>query len=397
MENPTADSAADAPRPTFPKRAVITAGMPYGNKDLHFGHVGGVFVHADTLARFLRDRIGPENVIFVSGTDCYGSAIVADYEKRVSDGLFSGDIQAFVTENHQRQAETLRRFAVEPDCYAASGLEPYRDIHQQIGADILTKLYEYGHLEKRTTSQFYDSTQAAYLNGRQVRGRCPIAGCNSENAYADECSLGHQYEPSELINPVSTFTGERPEMREVTNWYLNTETFREELTPWLEGLLSSGGQDPDDLAASGWRDFSVRVVQRYLEPPTIYMKRKDLDEHEDLIASLPEHRRERAKKDTDKLVFDSLAAQDAARAMLSQHHCQYRSGTTLVPFRLTGNLQWGLPVPSSGRLVRFDLLGLAGVAMGSDLIHRGTSASNGRVSPISGSSGGPRNRPASIN
>ena len=43
-------------RPQFPKRAVITGGMPYGNKTLHFGHVGGVFVFADVYARFLRDR-----------------------------------------------------------------------------------------------------------------------------------------------------------------------------------------------------------------------------------------------------------------------------------------------------------------------------------------------------
>ena len=26
-------------RPHFPKRAVVTSGMPYGNKDLHFGHI----------------------------------------------------------------------------------------------------------------------------------------------------------------------------------------------------------------------------------------------------------------------------------------------------------------------------------------------------------------------
>ena len=62
-----------ADRPAWPKRAVVTAGMPYGNKGLHFGHVGGVFVPADFYARFLRDRLGRENVIFVSGTDCYGS------------------------------------------------------------------------------------------------------------------------------------------------------------------------------------------------------------------------------------------------------------------------------------------------------------------------------------
>lgn len=58
----------EAPRPEFPKRAIITGGMPYGNKKLHFGHIGGVFVFADVYARFLRDRLGDENVIFVSGT-----------------------------------------------------------------------------------------------------------------------------------------------------------------------------------------------------------------------------------------------------------------------------------------------------------------------------------------
>ncbi|MEF2856288.1 MAG: class I tRNA ligase family protein, partial [Collinsella intestinalis] len=54
-----------ADRPSWPRRAVVTAGMPYGNKGLHFGHVGGVFVPADFYARFLRDRLGRENVIFV--------------------------------------------------------------------------------------------------------------------------------------------------------------------------------------------------------------------------------------------------------------------------------------------------------------------------------------------
>ena len=31
-------SIFDMERPEFPKRAVITGGMPYGNKKLHFGH-----------------------------------------------------------------------------------------------------------------------------------------------------------------------------------------------------------------------------------------------------------------------------------------------------------------------------------------------------------------------
>ena len=75
----------EIPRPEWPKRAVITGGMPYGNKTLHFGHIGGVFVFADVYARFLRDRIGKDNVIFVSGTDCYGSPIAEGYRKKVEN------------------------------------------------------------------------------------------------------------------------------------------------------------------------------------------------------------------------------------------------------------------------------------------------------------------------
>ena len=72
-------------RPHFPKRAVITGGMPYGNKNLHFGHIAGVFVPADFFARFLRDRIGQKNVLFISGTDCYGSPIAEGYRKKVEE------------------------------------------------------------------------------------------------------------------------------------------------------------------------------------------------------------------------------------------------------------------------------------------------------------------------
>ena len=90
-------------RPIFPKRAVITAGMPYGNKELHFGHVGGMFVHADTFARFMRDRIGRENVLFVCGTDCYGSPALESYRKLRESGELGEDV---TIQDRQRQTKT---------------------------------------------------------------------------------------------------------------------------------------------------------------------------------------------------------------------------------------------------------------------------------------------------
>ena len=77
--------------------------MPYGNKELHFGHIGGVFIHADIFTRFLKDRIGPENVIFVSGTDCFGSPIVEYHRQKVEAGTFTGSLEDFVMANHRHQ------------------------------------------------------------------------------------------------------------------------------------------------------------------------------------------------------------------------------------------------------------------------------------------------------
>ena len=109
-------------RPLFPRRAIVTAGMPYGNKDLHFGHISGVFVPADYYARFLRDRIGASNVLFVSGTDCYGSPIMEGFRKKVEGEGYTGTIVDYVEANHERQAEALRSYDISLDLFAGSAL-----------------------------------------------------------------------------------------------------------------------------------------------------------------------------------------------------------------------------------------------------------------------------------
>ena len=116
-------------RPVFPKRAVVTGGMPYGNKTLHFGHVGGMFVHADCYARFLRDRIGKDNVVFVSGTDCYGSPIAEGYRKKCENEGFEGTIEDYVNINHESQEKTLNDYEISLDIFGASGLLDSKDIH----------------------------------------------------------------------------------------------------------------------------------------------------------------------------------------------------------------------------------------------------------------------------
>ena len=154
-------------RVEWPARAVVTAGMPYGNKPLHFGHIGGVFVPADAFARFLRDRIGAENVRFVSGTDCFGSPINEGYRKLVEAGEFSGTIADYVLANHERQASTLEAFQVSLDIYDGSGIGHAADVHQMITNQFIERLHGCGHLKLDSTLQFYDAEAGTFLNGRR--------------------------------------------------------------------------------------------------------------------------------------------------------------------------------------------------------------------------------------
>jgi methionyl-tRNA synthetase len=322
-------------RPIFPKRAVITGGMPYGNKQLHFGHIGGVFVFADIYTRFLRDRIGAENVIFVSGTDCYGSPIEESYRKLKSDG-YTGSILDFVTENNARHKNTLKNYYISPDIFDGSAIGEAGENHQEYTLEFIRTLYENGHLEKITTKQFFDESAGIFLNGRQVIGRCPVAGCGSSKAYADECELGHSYLPKDLIAPKSTVSGETPVMRDVTNWYYKLPRDLDILRDWVNEIRPQKTTRP----------VVSKTISEFLEPPVLFVM-NDCREIFDSVAKnlVGCEIIEDPKKSSFTVKFDDLKNREAAEDILAAAGIRYRAGKTLVPFRLTGNAEWGLAAP----------------------------------------------------
>ncbi len=324
-------------RPQFPERAVITGGMPYGNKELHFGHVGGVFVFADAYARFLRDRIGKDNVIFVSGTDCYGSPIAESYRAKTASGEFEGSIEDFVRKNHESQKKTLDDYYISLDLFGASALGRAAEHHAKVSDALIRRLYENGQLEKITTSQFFDEKAGVFLNGRQVVGKCPVMGCQSDKAYADECSLGHQYMPSALIDPKSTLTGETPVMKDVVNWYFRLTDHTDLLNEYVEKIK----QQPNV------RQLVSKTIGEFLEPPVIHIKRELMPEYEKIKGTLAHHTLENdEKKPSFTICFDTLNDRDAACELLAHAGIRFRTGKTLVPFRLTGNIEWGVKAPA---------------------------------------------------
>lgn len=325
-------------RPAWPQRAVVTAGMPYGNKELHFGHVGGVFVPADFFARFLRDRIGAQNVVFVSGTDCYGSPIMESYRKACEAHDYALGISDYVQEKHEAQANTLNAFEVSCDLFAGSNIAPASEVHNRMTEDIVQRLHEQGVLKKLTTKQFYDAKAGQFLNGRQVLGRCPIQGCKSEKAYADECDLGHQFEPEELIAPVSQLSGERPELRPVDNLYFDLPAYTDYLRAHTETLAE---------------DETVRAVvpatmREWLGAPAIYVQEKFRDDFAAVAATLPAHSAAAPEKGKSSftVTFSNWEDRDTARDLLAAAGVRFRSGKALVPLRISGNIDWGVPLPA---------------------------------------------------
>ena len=322
-------------RPTFPKRAVVTAGMPYGDKDLHFGHVGAVFIPADVTARFLRDRIGADNVLFMSGTDCYGAGIEAAFAKASAvDASADASIEDYVRRHHDNQKAVLDAYQISLDLFAASALDEAGAVHKEVSKEAFEALYAGGYLTLEETMQFYDSEAGVFLNGRQVTGRCPIQGCKAETAYADECALGHQYDPAQLIAPKSALSGKTPDMRPVKNWYFDLPRFRARISAYVDAM---SGQ-PD------CRPNALRIMREFLKDPTVYIKKEDMDAVHAL--PLPEHTVQSEEgKPSDALVFADLETRDAACKALTAAGIRYRTGKALVPFRLSGNVAWGVPVP----------------------------------------------------
>ena len=344
-------------RPKFPKRAVVTGGMPYGNKNLHYGHVCGMMVYADFFARFLKDKLGKENVIFVSGTDCYGSPALETYRAKVAAG-YKGSIEDMVAEYNKNHIETIKKYEIGFDWFGGSAIGESKEIHKKVSEEIFDKLYKNGTLSRMSTYQFYDPKEKCFLNGRQVIGKCPIDGCKSEKGYADECDLGHQYLPEQLINPISTLSGTTPELKKIENWYFNLQNYTELLKDWIDVLETK----------TPTREFVTKEIKEFLKKPEIYIKREYLDEFNKIASKLPKFEMTEDKsKASFVITFDNLDDREKACEILSGKeladwqksevapedkidaisagNIRYRTGKTLVPFRLSGNISWGVPVP----------------------------------------------------
>lgn len=142
--------------------------------------------------------------------------------------------------------------------------------------------------------------------------------------------------PSELINPISVLSGKKPEVKEVSNWYFRLEDFNEPLKELVDYYRKETNS----------RKYQLNTMEEFLKKPIIYLKKSYLEEKKEVISALSNHTiLEEEKKASATLVFENLQDREEACEILTKEGINYRTGKTLVPFRLTGNIEWGVKVP----------------------------------------------------
>ncbi len=204
----------------LPKRYLITSALPYANGLKHIGHLAGAYIPADIYARYLRAQ--KRDVVFVCGSDEHGTAIPIQAMKEGTTA------QAIIDKYHQAMKEDFADLQISFDVYHRTS-DP---LHHETSREFFSYLHERGELETKETEQYYDEASSTFLADRFIKGTCPH--CKSNRAFGDQCeSCGTALSPDELIDPVSTISGNKPVKKKTTHWYLPLAKHETFLRDWI--------------------------------------------------------------------------------------------------------------------------------------------------------------------
>jgi len=204
------------------KRYLITAALPYANGLKHIGHLAGAYLPADTYVRYLRAQ--KRDVVFVCGSDEHGTAIPIQAAK---EGISP---QEMIDKYHPIIAQNFSDLGISFDIYHRTSAP----IHHETARAFFEKLNNAGELITKESEQYFDEAANSFLADRYIKGTCP--NCSNPGAYGDQCeNCGKSLSADELINPVSTLSGNAPIKKNTTHWYLPLDKHEDFLREWIVG------------------------------------------------------------------------------------------------------------------------------------------------------------------
>ena len=177
----------------------VTTALPYANGPFHIGHIME-YIQADIWVRF--QRMQGHRVHFVCADDAHGAPIMLKAE---SEGVTP---QALVTRIAATRPKHLAGFHVSFDHWHSTDSKE----NVELSRDVYRKLKAAGLVYSKPVEQFFDPVKSMFLPDRYIKGTCPV--CGTKDQYGDACeNCSSTYAPTDLIEPYSTLTGVRPELR----------------------------------------------------------------------------------------------------------------------------------------------------------------------------------------
>ncbi len=210
------------------RRILVTSALPYANGPIHIGHLLE-YIQTDIWVRF--QKLRGNRCVYVCADDTHGTAIMirARQEGTPEETLIARMQQAHLAD--------FNGFQIEFDNYGSTNSPENRKFCHEIWA----KLRQAGMVSEQEVTQLFDPQAGTFLADRFVKGTCPK--CHAPNQYGDNCEkCQSHYRAVDLIDPVSTLTGAKPEIRTAKHLMVNIEKQQAFLDEWV---TSSGALQPE--------------------------------------------------------------------------------------------------------------------------------------------------------
>lgn len=200
------------------RKILVTSALPYANGPIHLGHLVE-YIQTDIWVRFQKQR--GNQCYYVCADDTHGTPIMLRAD---SEGISPETLIARVAVEHLADFDA---FGVAFDNYHSTHSEENREY----ATLIYKRLREAGHISSRTITQAYDPVKQMFLPDRFIKGECPK--CGAADQYGDNCeACGATYAPTDLKNPVSVLSGEKPIAKDSEHYFFKLADFASMLQEW---------------------------------------------------------------------------------------------------------------------------------------------------------------------
>ncbi len=230
---------------TASRQLFVTTALPYANGNFHIGHIME-YIQADIWVRF--QRMQGNAVNFVGADDTHGAPIMIAAEKAGKTP------QQFVADIAAGRKQYLDGFHISFDNWSSTDSPENHELARQIYRDLRDRV-DGSLIETKTIEQFFDPEKNMFLPDRYIKGECPK--CHTKDQYGDNCeNCGAVYAPTDLINPFSTLSGARPELKNSEHFFFKLSDPR--CVEFLEKWTQDGKLQPE-VANKVKEWFSVRT------------------------------------------------------------------------------------------------------------------------------------------